>query len=505
MGLTRHIRNVPFDGGEGAIEEVIRLSANINAVSPVVDPVAQAIADGATPFVFLFDLQSDASNLVYESSDTEKALENLGDQMRDPGLPTATGVGTSNSDIPAAYTYFGQFVDHDITSELVVAGVPLNIRTPRLDLDSVYGPGSVKVEESRLMKVGPVVRSVFVPVPDKDNEKDLPRAGSEGSLDCMAEICEPRNDENLIIAQLHVAFLRAHNNAVKKLGFDFDAARKLITQHYQCIVLDDFLKKIADPDIVDRTKEKNQFFLPKHLLCMPMEFSMAAFRFGHSMVRSGYQFNTINGINRSATLNQLFTFTGPGGLGGRNGLPEDWVIDWKNFVNPGQANNTARPIDTTLVKELFDLPTQGLSDPKGQVKLSVRNLLRGYKRKLPTGQAVARELLKKIKFTPLTGKDIESVSKQVSKELLEAVKVSKFTTQTPLWFYVLAEAAHDGKGRLGTVGSTLVAEILIGILRQSEHSILGPAYTKDPWSPHPDLSTDGKCNLSDLLRFAGVL
>jgi heme peroxidase len=503
MRLTRHGQNALFEGGEAAIEEVNRLSANMDGVNGVVNPVARAIADGATPFVFLFpELQSDASNLVYESSDTEKALEHLGDQMRDVGLPTATRRGISDSVIPSAYTYFGQFVDHDITSEQVIAGVPLNFRSPSLDLDSVYGPGSVKDEEGKLMKLDRVVSSVLGRVPDKDDEHDLPREDSEDSLGWKAMIGESRNDENLIIAQLHVAFLRAHNNAVTQLGLDFNEARTLIRQHYQCIVLNDFLKKIADPDIVDKTREKNKFFFPKDPLCMPMEFSLAAFRFGHSMVRRGY--TEFNQIHSSAPLDMLFTFTGRGGFSGKKRLPADWIIDWKSFVDVGQTFNAARRIDTTLIPELFNLRGQGPSDLQSQVKLSVRNLLRGYKRDLPTGQAIAERM----KITPLTATQIEFVAKGVSPELSTAVKASKFTTQTPLWFYILAEAAHykDKAGRLGPVGSTIVAEVLIEILRRSEDSILGPRYTKeDPWRPHTRISTEGECNLSDFLRFAGVL
>ena len=495
MQLIRHGHHALLEGGEATVEEVNRLYANADGVSENANPVARAIAGGATPFVFLFpELQSKSSNLVHGSPEIEKALEFLGDKMRDPGM------GIPDSEIPAAYTYFGQFVDHDITSERAVQDIPLNFRSCRLDLDSVYGPGSVKDEGGNLMKLGLVAPSALGGLPNKVDENDLPRVPSEDSLGWKAQIAEPRNDENLIIAQLHVAFLRAHNNAVKQLKLDFQAARTLIRQHYQSIVLHDFLKKIADPAIVERIREKNEFFDLTGPLNMPLEFSAAAFRFGHSMVRASYNFSA---KHSSAMLDMLFTFTGPGGFSGKQKLPADWVIDWHRFLSVDEPfSNSARSIDPTLVKALFELPSQGPGDMNALVKLSVRNLLRGYKRKLPTGQAVAR----RFKLLPLTEKDIESVAKLVSPDLLEAVMASKFTTQTPLWFYILAEAAHFERGRLGPVGSILVAGVIIGILRLSEDSILDPKYTKDnPWHPHPRISTEAECNLHDFLKFAGVL
>ncbi len=504
----------PFEGGWAAYADVAGLSADkataMAAAEEAASPFAPAMADGKTPYIFLFEeLQEDASNLLpglpgtEEGLQTEKALESLGATMFEP----VDHIAIPDSKIPAAYTYFGQFVDHDITSEKVIGGVPLNQRTPRLDLDSVYGAGSVREKDS--MRLEPVRSAGLGLIQNEDDGYDLPRGElPENSRGRRALIPEPRNDENLIIAQLHVAFLRAHNNAVKQLGLDFKAASTLIRQHYQCIVLNDFLKKIAAPDIVDKTKQKNEFFFPKDPLCMPMEFSLAAFRFGHSMVRAGYnRFNVRDNVPISATLDMLFTFTGFGGFMGSYALPENWVIDWKSFMD---VFNFARRIDTTLVKPLFRIPTQHLDDLGGEGRLSVRNLLRGYRRKLPTGQAVAARM----KIPALTEKQIEAVAQEVSTEKcdqLAAVKQSQFTTRTPLWYYILAEAAHYRKEHperdcLGPVGSTLVAEVLIGILRRSEDSILGPEYTKDkPWRPHPSISTEAECNLPDFLKFAGVL
>ena len=56
-----------------------------------------------------------------------------------------------DSDVPAGYTYLGQFIDHDITFDPVSSlqrqndpNALHNFRTPRFDLDSLYGAGPNK-------------------------------------------------------------------------------------------------------------------------------------------------------------------------------------------------------------------------------------------------------------------------------------------------------------------------------------------------------------------------
>ncbi len=80
------------------------------------------------------------------------------------------------------------------------------------------------------------------------------------------------------------------------------------------------------------------------------------------------------------------------------------------------------------------------------------------------------------------------------------LKESGFLTRTPLWFYILAEAAFYSRGHhLGPVGSTIVAEVLIGILHNSTDSILGDPH----WRPTLG-DTPGQFDLEDLLKLAGV-
>jgi len=288
-----------------------------------------------------------------------------------------------------------------------------------------------------------------------------------------------------------VAFLRAHN-AIVGLGNTFDDAQRLLRKHYQWIILRDFLPRICDPRVVNETLiQGNRFFLPgRDDLFMPLEFSVAAYRFGHSMVRNHYRYNE---NFPGATLAQLFELTAfSGRIRDVDTLPESWIIEWENFLDGGA--NRARRIDTALSETLFDLRAFG-GPMSIEVRLPVRNLLRGYLLRLPTGQAVAGAL----RVTPMTPHEIEDVAAGVSDEQLDAVLAGGFSERAPLWYYILAEAAAETSGRLGPVGSTIVAEVLIGLIRGSKDSIL----RQRNWQP--TLGTPGRFDLCDLLELAGVL
>ncbi|MGL4242033.1 MAG: peroxidase family protein, partial [Beijerinckiaceae bacterium] len=208
---------------------------------------------------------------------TDAALLELAKAMRDPepaeepqpgGQPTPR----DNPAIPAGFTYLGQFIDHDITLDLTSLGEQIhdpeakeNFRSPSLDLDSVYllGPGGspqLYERDPATLKTGPklligtAAQSGIPPfiggggtVPNMPAH-DLPRTPLTG----VAMIGDPRNDENLLVAQTHVAFMRVHNKMVDHLkakgvpaGQLFDEARKLTTGHSQWIVLHEFLEKLT--------------------------------------------------------------------------------------------------------------------------------------------------------------------------------------------------------------------------------------------------------------------
>lgn len=500
----------------GTVNGVLATAHNLNAeLDTPFDLLAVA---ETTPFDYMFpDLQTSSKNLLPESAQTVANLKRLGRAMSEAG-----DTAQQDSAIPAAYTYFGQLLDHEITLTLEAAPgslpalndpkfAPLgsadevrkkikNGRSPSLDLDCIYGllpHGNAEFRNGDRMRLGSVSATGNRP-PGKDDFNDLHRKppANDPKIDREAIIGDARNDENLIVAQLHVSFLRVHNALIAG-GYSFSEASLVLRQHFQWLIIHDFLKRIADPAIVNEilARGRPRFSAPRAgQLFMPLEFSVAAYRFGHSLVRNTYRYNR---NFEQATLGELFTLTAlsgnlnPIGGDGFPTLPENWIIEWEDFLDGG--SNAARRIDTNLTEPLFalrDFAGQPLPD---EAMLPVRNLLRGYLLRIPTGQAVAARL----EVTPLTAAEIEQAAGGAQAQVLRKTGLS---THTPLWYYVLAESAQHFPDHLGPVGSTIVAEVLIDLVRNSEDSILKQAN----WRPMLG-AAPGRFTLRDLLRIAGVL
>jgi hypothetical protein len=428
-----------------------------------------------------------------------------------------------DSNIPAPYTYLGQFIDHDITLTVPSPGfdpnariqeptftpVPpellprllRNARTSAFDLDSLYGVQPPAAEADLAV---PFIGDKFAighvsPVgnrpPGKLDDNDLPRVVG-GPRARRARIGDARNDENLIVSQLHLAFLKFHN-AVVDLGHDFDSARDLVTQHYQWIVVTDFLPRICDPEVVRSVLEHgNRLYRPRFEKFMPLEFAVAGFRIGHSMIRSSYDFNVnfkkAGGVQGPGSLQLLFKFTGlSGDLGGQPTLPENWIAQWEMLLA-----DRAMQLDPSITQPLANLP----GEPAGVMqRLAKRNLLKGLLFSLPTGQALAQALLQPAqRLTPQ--QILAACNPEGSPSQQDVVKQHDLHNRTPLWLYVLAEAKAKGQGdRLGPLGSLIVAETIIGLIRQSRRSILSKAFV-------PTLGKRiGHFDLQDLLMRAGVL
>jgi hypothetical protein len=538
------------------------------------------IDEVTTPFRYLFgDLARDfpAHHIPGDPATIRRQLTDLGIAIaKEKPAPDDLRGGVDNSVIPPVYTYWGQFIDHDITantdrnnrlSDLREPDLkPLgperverelgNLRQPALNLDSVYGDGPDFADEGtesaafydgielRVEQVadGPGIPGEHIP-PVGDLLHDLPRRGEAGLKPDATEdekaihrttavIGDDRNDENLIVAQLHVAFLRFHNQVVAHLrrnsnGYQkserelFLAARDLVRWHYQWLVVHDYLKTIAMPGVVDKVLlDGNRHFIlgEGEEPYMPIEFSVAAFRFGHSMVRGVYDYNRNFGrkdggdgvVLDSANFEQIFAFTGGhkdpfGGTGART-LPFNWVIEWDRFVDKGDgtSDHFARRIDTRLAIPLSTmvnaLSAQDANLPAEIQRmlqgLAIRNLLRGYHLSLPTGQAVA----KKIGARVLTEAELQRGNSPEVNDALEP-----FLRHTPLWFYILKEAEIRCHGNfLGEVGSRIVAETLIGQLRADTESYLG---RYRGWSPAEGVrlpNGEPIVTITDLFRFAGV-
>ncbi len=448
-----------------------------------------------------------------------EALEALGSAMKDATPSDAKG---DNEEVPAGYTYLGQFIDHDITfdttpiQEVQVDPLALhNFRTPALDLDCVYGRGPG--DQPYLYQLPPN-DALFVigntsPNPGLGDPKvkpslpfDLPR-GAQG----QAIIGDPRNDENIIVAQLHLAFLRFHNKVVEGLRAGtlkpppastqatlFEQARKLVIWHYQWIVLNDFLGRLVDKDVLgDVLKKGRSFYLPRVDAFIPVEFSAAAYRLGHSMVRDVYDYNEVftpkpgPRARAPASLRLLFRFSGRSGTAVP--IPSDWIIDWRRFfkfAGDGVTAGLSRKLDPLLAPTLSEIPDHGVLPG---VNLPIANLKRGRSLGLPSGQNVARRM----RIEPLSPKDI---AKGPDGAVAEKHGLH---LETPLWYYILKEAEQRGNSkRLGPVGSRLLSEVFVGLLEQDAGSFLSSNPT---WKPTLPSAKAGDFEMTDLLSFVGDL
>ncbi len=521
------------------------------------------LAEVTTRFDYLFSSVThdpEAHLPAADPAEVSAALEKLGKLMLEPGPARGDAdlfQGTGNSTIPAVYTYLGQFIDHDITARTdrpnevghvidqpvkpadpdVVRATVTNEREPALDLDSVYGDGPTlhgqetaakDLYDGITFKLGtvalegkpenPVISGVRIPL-HSDLERDLPRG--LGGNPTQALIADSRNDENLIVAQLHLSFLRFHNRTVDWVRQHethytdravFDRARQIVTWQYQWLVVHDYLNTVALPGVVDEllAHPDPRFDRRDGQVWMPLEFSVAAFRFGHTMVRGAYDYNRNFGRPAgSAPFFLLFAFTGGGGFFGQTDvLPFNWVIEWDRFVehHPRFPDHFSRKVDTRLAEALGTMVNQTNAEEEADPRikaileqLAVRNLLRGYQLSMPTGQAVAAQL----SLAPLSEDELQDGN---SDELNQHLAASGFLQKTPLWYYVLKEAEVQSQGNsLGELGSRIVAGTLIGQLRNDPTSYLNALHT---WTPEQGvLLPDGRPirSMKDFLRFAGVL
>jgi hypothetical protein len=415
-----------------------------------------------------------------------------------PLFDNGTADGNNPAGVRAFFTYLGQFLDHDMTLDSLPLPVDFvdpntipNDRDQRLNLDSVYGnrnkpnPALYEADGKRL----------------RVNDRDLPRNANGSAI-----IGDPRNDENQVIAQIHVAFLRAHNKLIVDQGLKFEDARQLMEWRHQWIVVHEFLPEVLDPDVyadvfrANRNANRNdahitqvhtRYYDPSNAARaeMPVEFSVGAYRFGHSQVRAAYRLANVS----SGGFIQVFHPTLPDLRGGRP-IEPDRVIFWPNFLNVDglpPAVNISRKIDTLLSSGLFNLPIPG-AEAGGTAILAKRNIQRAREYGLPSGQAVA----KRLGIPVLKNSDIARQISGMAAAGLTDDPDGPYKGEAPLWLYILAESqiVHDG-AKLGPVGSRIVAEVIGGLLAADKNSYIRRGYVPD----------GGSYRAEDLLREAGVL
>jgi heme peroxidase len=439
----------------------------------------------------------------------------------DPGLLV-------DGQIAAGFTYLGQFIDHDLTFDktLLIEDADVSpadleqARSPSLDLDSLYGVGPQDPGSAMFYEADGIHLKTGAAAGAPSTGFDLPRVGSGPPAAARkAVIADERNDENLAVAQTHLAFIRFHNRVVDTVAASvpqaqrFNAARRIVTKHYQWMIRTDYLPKICAPGVVTNVFNQGRKAFevgapPNSTPTMPVEFSVAAFRLGHSMIRAQYSWNA--GFP-GATLTQLFQFAGlSGDLGGpaQTQLPSVWIADFRRLFNfgapgvnrpdlvvPAAKFNKAMRIDTKLVNPLRMLPV--VSDPAPLNNLAFRNLERAKMVKLATGQQMATFLKSKgVTLTKLTNTQIRDGNNGADLAALDATQRNALLAKTPLWFYILREAELN-QGKLTGVGARIVAETFHRAMEGSKFSIVRDKTFRPSLGPN-----NTTFRMVDLLLFA---
>jgi hypothetical protein len=486
--------------------------------------------------------------------ETQDNLKLLGKAMVSTEDLPKDGPDAEESGIPALYTYLGQFIDHDLTfdpaSSLQQQNDPdglVDYRTPKFDLDNVYGRGpddqpylydfTGGSDRAKLLLGKPLSGGG----PLNPNARDLARNDTHVTpkQPARAIIGDPRNDENALVSQLQGLFLRFHNRLIDDIKLNFADAQRTLRYHYQWMLIHDFLPTIINKETLQAvfphvsaksSLAKNppvlRFYHARDEAFMPLEFSVAAYRFGHSMVRPGYRLN-----DADETLLPIFGQQGPAerphSLRGFMAPAQDWAIDWARFIDiQARPNGTmldsngktsdgkdpseqqlaenkrrlqlAYRIDTSIVFPLGHLPPDvaDLIIPS----LAERNLVRGWRLRLPSGQAVAKAMGEKVVDPILIGK----FQDQPETQPIEKIS-SVFKDTCPLWAYCLAETTnHTVTGHagvksklLGPVGGRIVAETFAGLLVYDSQSFL----SQDPnWTP--TINQGGPFGLKEFVEFA---
>jgi hypothetical protein len=470
-------------------------------------------------------------------SDLEELAAAMTSEAEAEPAPETEPDGEENRGMVAAFTYLGQFIDHDLTFDPVsvlrerVSRRQLrelvNFRTPRFDLDSLYGRGPAEQpymydpqDGRKLLRGRPLSGN-----PEDPDATDLPRGPNGRAL-----IGDPRNDENRIVAQLHATMIRFHNRMADALPkAEFAEVRQQVRWHYQWMIVHDFLPTIIAveplhrvfPHLADGSSIADSPPRPRpaRLSLMPVEFSVAAYRFGHSTVRPLYR------LNSTISRRPLFSASQDpaADLGGFRPIPDDWAIDWQFFIdlehgrrlrlpnpNPGdrieRKPQFAYKIDTSIVNPLGALPPSIATNP---ASLPQRNLQRGRDFGLPSGQTVA----KRLRLTPLPDDHIVigKAAQEEPKQLLTGIS-SRFAGNAPLWTYILSEAqttslAAAGSApdldavpiRLGPVGGRLIATVFAALLNGDQGSFL---HAQPAFTPRRAFTHRGAFGLAELINVA---
>lgn len=468
--------------------------------------------------------------------------------MQDPPAVTVF----DNVAIPAGYTYFSQFVDHDLTGQNQNALIkrPTNNRSAVLDLDSIYGTDTIDtLIGDLLIPIDPQFESIYMDdgvhfrlEKTATGADDLPRSfDANGRNEPI--VSDGRNDENMIVSQIDLAFLKFHNRVADEIAAArpeltrrqvFSIAYSTVVQHYQWIVMNDFLPRlIAGKDIAAgrayvatvRGSTDRKYTKADVSRGMPAEFSVAAYRMGHSMVRFNYGLNDLVKDGDPIPERKIFDDANPTeDLHGHREYPENAIIAFHRFLDfKSDAPQAGDPdfdvpqfsmlLDTGLSAGLSMLPAFSFQDKNApavsQIEhvLAYRNLVKGTIFQLPSGQTVA-------KYYGIPPQKIDILAKTTLADPMDknsdfkygdvdAALTARFGNDTPLWYYILAEArdpAGPAGAHLGPLGKRIVTECFIAFLAATPISIFDTGFS--PQAGQFGCTTTGTYTLAHLIRYA---
>ncbi|WP_129273448.1 peroxidase family protein [Bradyrhizobium betae] len=425
-----------------------------------------------------------------------------------------------NADIPAGYTYLLQLVAHDLVQtsfplsvlENTATGVR-NDRAYRLKLDTIYGGGPEvcpfayearpKAARSRLRLGGGEVNSDD-PVAMNPKGRDIARVACPWDPNSQPQrltdvmIADQRNDDHAILSQLTTLFHHLHNGLLAKLSPPtagttvsdtaatdkaFLCARGAATLIYRHIIRRDVMRRVLNRKIYNRYNVDQPHLLsassaqhPFRGSSIPLEFTHAAFRFGHAMVRDSYQINPANAFALGEVL-RATSYSAPGNMP----LHRKWIASWSHFFDvPGRP----RPQSSMRISPHFSgqLSDRTLFPPimrDGAWGLAYRDLMSAAFAGLWSVNSLVDEI--RSRQPSLIGSDplLEDRGYRVAQlrawleqnrgELTDA-DIQTLANDPPLSFYILFEAAagpndpaKQGK-TLGTLGSIIVAEVIFGAM-----------------------------------------
>jgi hypothetical protein len=437
---------------------------------------------------------------------------------------------TFSADVPAVFTFVGQFIDHDLTMNAVdlfvdQTGATRNGSSPLIDLDSMYGPRSTGTgptdkifDKHGKFRMDPVPGTAGFDL--QRTKMSLP-AGAITHLPpaFTAHIFDSRNDENQLILQIHILLERVHNklidtNALGTAGMESQeviaTVRKEVVANWQTVVLQDYLPRVIEAntltDVLNQIRQVN-FGNLKHkplldlasgalVVQMPHEWAIG-FRFGHSQLRPSYHLNAHGGADVKL-FDNLTAQPGVDDLRGSVKLPPAHVIDWKEFypdVRPEDTPNQARSlrIDGKVTPPVFNLPESAIPDTIKEVgNLPQRNLIRGRSIGVVSGEELYDFYTTAAGGPPVMLHGSKLTPAQVASDnavhhlfMHDADADGNAVFKTPLWYYIIKEAELQGVDRtLGALGSRLVAEVVSGAVFYDMESVyFNAAYATAP-DPH---------------------